>query len=73
MLSFVFLRAPAGSARIEARSRELAAEADLRKAQEAAGDDGDSNAQLRSARAAIEKAELEVKDVVKGFEDDKKN
>ena len=46
--------------RIEARSKERAAEADLRKAQEAAGDAGDNNAQLRSARSAIEKAELDL-------------
>jgi hypothetical protein len=44
--------------RIQARSQEKAAEADLRKAQEAAGESGDNNAQLRSARSAIEKAEL---------------
>jgi len=46
--------------RIEARSKEQAAEADLRKAQEAAGEAGDDNAQLRSARSAIEKAELDL-------------
>lgn len=45
---------------VEARSRAKAAEADLRKAQEAAGGAGDDNAQLRSARAAIEKAELDL-------------
>jgi multidrug efflux pump subunit AcrA (membrane-fusion protein) len=39
---------------------EKAAEADLRKAQEAAGESGDNNAQLRSARSAIEKAELDL-------------
>jgi len=50
----------AQSTRIEARSREKAAEADLRKAQEAAGESGDNNAQLLSARAAIEKAELDL-------------
>jgi multidrug resistance efflux pump len=50
----------AQSERIEARSKEQAAEADLRKAQEAAGDAGDNNAQLRSARSAIEKAELDL-------------
>jgi hypothetical protein len=37
-----------------------AAEADLRKAQEAAGEAGDDNAQLRSAVAAVEKAELDL-------------
>jgi multidrug resistance efflux pump len=50
----------AQATRIEARSKENAAEADLRKAQEAAGDAGDDNAQLRSARSAIEKAELDL-------------
>ena len=38
-----------------------AAEADLRRAQDTAGDRGDENAQLLSARAAIEKAELDLK------------
>ncbi len=50
----------AQATRIEAHSMEQAAEADLRKAQEAAGDAGDNNAQLRSARSAIEKAELDL-------------
>ncbi len=50
----------AQATRIEAHSMEHAAEADLRKAQEAAGDAGDNNAQLRSARSAIEKAELDL-------------
>jgi multidrug resistance efflux pump len=50
----------AQASRVEARSREKAAEADLRKAQEAAGDVGDNNAQLRSSRSAIEKAELDL-------------
>jgi multidrug resistance efflux pump len=50
----------AQSTRIEANSKEQAAEADLRKAREAAGEAGDDNAQLRSARAAIEKAELDL-------------
>ena len=45
---------------VEARSRAKAAEADLRKAQEAAGEAGDANAQLRSARSAVEKAELDL-------------
>ena len=45
---------------VEARSRTKAAEADVRKAQEAAGEAGDNNAQLRSARAAIEKAALDL-------------
>jgi multidrug resistance efflux pump len=50
----------AQATRIQARSQEKAAEADLRKAQEAAGEGGDNNAQLRSARSAIEKAELDL-------------
>jgi len=50
----------AQSTRDEARSKARRAEADLRKSQEAAGDEGDANAQLRSARAAVEKAELDL-------------
>ena len=50
----------AQSTREEARSKVARAEADLRKAEEAAGDSGDANAQLRSARAAVEKAELDL-------------
>jgi multidrug resistance efflux pump len=50
----------AQSTREESRSKVARAEADLRKAEEAAGDPGESNAQLRSARAAVEKAELDV-------------
>ncbi|HEX6829322.1 MAG TPA: HlyD family secretion protein [Burkholderiales bacterium] len=50
----------AQSTRDEARSKAKRAEADLRKAQEAAGGTGDDNAQLRSARAAVEKAELDL-------------
>ena len=50
----------AQATRIEGNSKEMAAEADLRKAQEAAGDAGYDNAQLRSARSAIEKAELDL-------------
>jgi multidrug resistance efflux pump len=46
--------------RIKARSQEEAAEADLRRALEAAGEAGDNNAQLLSARSAIEKAELDL-------------
>jgi multidrug resistance efflux pump len=45
---------------VEARSRAKAAEADLRKAQEAAGEAGDANAQLRSAGSAVDKAELDL-------------
>jgi multidrug resistance efflux pump len=43
-----------------ARSKVSRSEADLRKAQEAAGDTGEANAQLRSARSAVEKAELDL-------------
>jgi multidrug resistance efflux pump len=50
----------AQSTREEARSKVSRAEADLRKAQEAAGDTGEANAQLRSARSAVEKAELDL-------------
>lgn len=51
----------AQAARIKARSQEKAAEADLRRAEEAAGESGEKNAQLISARSAIEKAELDLK------------
>jgi multidrug resistance efflux pump len=47
--------------RIKARSQVEAAKADLRRAQETAGERGEDNAQLLSARAAIEKAELDLK------------
>jgi multidrug resistance efflux pump len=47
--------------RATAVSQERKAEADLRRAQETAGESGDNNAQLLSARAAIEKAELDLK------------
>jgi multidrug resistance efflux pump len=50
----------AQSTRDEARSKAVRAEADLRKAIEAAGESGENNAQLRSARAAVEKAELDL-------------
>lgn len=50
----------AQSTRDEARSKAKRAAADLRKAQESAGESGDDNAQLRSARAAVEKAELDL-------------
>ncbi len=46
----------AQASRVEALSREKAAE----RAQESAGESGDNNAQLLSARAAIEKAELDL-------------
>jgi multidrug resistance efflux pump len=42
-------------------SQEVAAGADLRKAIETAGERSDKNAQLISARSAIEKAELDLK------------
>jgi multidrug resistance efflux pump len=51
----------AQSSRDQARGRVLNAEADLRRALEMAGEAGDKNAQLLSARAAIEKAELDLK------------
>jgi multidrug resistance efflux pump len=50
----------AQSTRDEARSRVHKAEADLLKAEESAGDSGENNAQLQSARAAVEKAELDL-------------
>lgn len=50
----------AQAARIKARSQEMAAEADLLRAGEAAGEPGEKNAQLISARSAIEKAELDL-------------
>lgn len=51
----------AQAARIQARSQEKAAEAELRRAEEAAGESGENNAQLISARSAVEKAELDFK------------
>jgi len=51
----------AQSSRVKAQSQEKAAVADLRRTQEIAGESGDKNAQLLSARAAIEKAELDLK------------
>jgi multidrug resistance efflux pump len=50
----------AQSTRDEARSKASRAEADLRKAQETAGDSGENNAQLKSARSAVVKAELDL-------------
>jgi multidrug resistance efflux pump len=46
---------------VKARSQQKAAEAELRRAVEAAGERGENNAQLASARSAIEKAALELK------------
>jgi multidrug resistance efflux pump len=45
---------------IKARSQEKAAEADLLRAQEAAGENNEKNSQLISARSAVEKAELDL-------------
>ncbi|EXI76223.1 MAG: Multidrug resistance protein MdtN [Candidatus Accumulibacter appositus] len=50
----------AQATRVQARSQEKAAEADLRRALESAGESDESNSQLLSARAAIEKAELDL-------------
>jgi multidrug resistance efflux pump len=50
----------AQSTRDEARSQMRKAEADLLEAEESAGDRGENNAQLQSARAAVEKAELDL-------------
>jgi multidrug resistance efflux pump len=50
----------AQSTREEARAKARRAAADLRKAREAAGQPGDDNTQLLSARAAVEKAELDL-------------
>jgi multidrug resistance efflux pump len=50
----------AQATRVEAVSQVKKAEADLRKAKESAGDAGDRNAQLLSAKAAIANAELDL-------------
>ncbi|WP_218511704.1 HlyD family secretion protein [Variovorax sp. dw_308] len=50
----------AQASRVKAQSQEQAARVDLIRAQEAAGESGDKNAQLASARSAVEKAELDV-------------
>lgn len=50
----------AQATRVRARSQEKAAEADLRRALESAGESDENNSQLLSARAAIEKAELDL-------------
>ena len=47
--------------RTKARSQVEAAKADLRRAQDTAGEKGEGNAQRLSARASIEKAELDLK------------
>ena len=51
----------AQTSRLTAQSQEKKAEADLVRAQETAGESGEKNAQLASARAAVEKAELDLK------------
>jgi len=51
----------ARSNRTKAQSQEVAAQVDLRRAIETAGERGDKNAQLISARSAIEKAELDLR------------
>jgi multidrug resistance efflux pump len=48
------------STRDEARSKVLRARADLKKAQEAAGQGGDENTQVRSAESTVEKAQLDL-------------
>jgi multidrug resistance efflux pump len=50
----------AQASRVKALSQEQAARVDLIRAQEAAGESGDKNAQLVSARSAVEKAELDM-------------
>ena len=50
----------AQSTRDEARSKTRRAEADMRKAQEAAGQQDENNAELLSAKAAVVKAELDL-------------
>ncbi len=50
----------AQASRVKALSQEQAARADLIRAQEAAGESGDKNAQLISARSAVEKAQLDI-------------
>jgi len=50
----------AQSTRDEARSKAQRAEADMRQAQEVAGEQGEGNAELLSAKAAVVKAELDL-------------
>ncbi len=50
----------AQATREEARSKVRGSEAELRAALEAAGEAGDDNAQIKAARAALEKAELDL-------------
>jgi multidrug resistance efflux pump len=49
------------AALISALSKKKASEADLQKAREGAGERSENNAQLISARSAVEKAELDLK------------
>jgi multidrug resistance efflux pump len=49
----------AQSTRDEARSKAQRADADMRQAQEVAGEQGEGNAELLSAKAAVVKAELD--------------
>jgi multidrug resistance efflux pump len=51
----------AHASRVTAGSQVKAAEADLLRAQEAAGESGENNSQLISARSAVEKAELDLR------------
>jgi multidrug resistance efflux pump len=51
----------AQAARAQSEGREKAAEADLRRAIEMAGESGDRNAQIQSAKRAVEKAELDLR------------
>lgn len=51
----------AQSTRDEARSKAERAEADMRQAQEVAGEQGERNAELLAAKAAVAKAELDLK------------
>jgi len=50
----------AQATREEARSKVRGADAELRAAVEAAGEAGDDNAQIKAARAALEKADLDL-------------
>jgi len=50
----------AQATREEARSKVLGAEAELRMALEAAGEAGEANAQVQSARAALDQAKLDL-------------
>src|SRR6185436_12026953 len=58
----------AQATREEARSKVRGREADLRAALEAAGEAGDENAQIKAARAALEKAQLNLGNIDVGDE-----